>query len=741
MWLRQNSPNFYVRLPIKCVREFVLAIGGLTPNSKWWMLFYVACFAAAGARYAQAETVNDLGTAKLDDVTVTARTFEKPDWLLPVQQLAGAALAQRQGSTLGETLDNLPGIANSSFGPNVGRPIIRGMDGDRIRILQNSGANMDVSGLSFDHAVPIDPLTTERIEVLRGPATLLFGGSAMGGVVNVIDNRIARERAFDSQGGVMGKAEVRAGGAAREKSAGAMVETGNDQYAVHLDAFDRSTQNLEVPKDLSCAAQGVTTTQKRVCNSASNSQGGALGGTLFFDRGYLGLSTSQYNSNYGTVAEPSVAIGMARRHHVLEGKLRDPGPWLQDVKFQGGYTNYVHTEYNNLIAGTQFDNAGLDMRLEGQQRSVVLSNGWQLEGAVGIQRERNSLHAVGTEKFVPTSRTQSMAVFTYQVIKTPWGQWSAGARSESVGVQSLESIGPNNENPAQTKTSNPKSVALGVMRNLRTGDMQNGWQVTGNVSSSQRAPKDYELFAYGPHAATGAYEIGSSTLAIEKATQLDWGGEWKNGHHRFAVTAFTSEFANFISLQPSGTYKTSAGLDADGTLATHLPVYNFQGVRARFVGLESNAKMRLVGGQQALLSIDGQHGAVDLELRGDAVRADDLTHGQPLPRIAPVRLGADALWTQNGWGARLGFLHAGAQNRMPTYSNVTPVTTASYTTWNAGMNYHIHSGPTHWMWFAKLDNLTNTLAYSSTSILTQSMGSNAPPLAGRSVKVGLQASF
>jgi iron complex outermembrane receptor protein len=345
---------------------------------------------------------------------------------------------------------------------------------------------------------------------------------------------------------------------------------------------------------------------------------------------------------------------------------------------------------------------------------------------------------VGSEKFVPTSRTQSTALFTYQALKTPWGQWTAGARSESVSVQSLESIGPNNENAAQTVTFNPTSFALGVMRNLREGEGQNGWQLTSNISTSQRAPKDYELFAYGPHAATGAYEIGSSNMALEKATQLDLGGEWKNGLHKFSVTAFTSEFANFISLQSSGSYKTAAG--ATGT-SSDLPVYNFQGVRARFIGMESNAKLRMVGGQQALLSNDAQHGAVDLELRGDVVRADDITNGRPLPRIAPMRLGADALWSKNAWGVRFGFLHAGAQNRMPTYSNVTPVTTAGYTTWNAGLNYHAHSGPTHWMFFAKLDNLSNKLAYSSTSVLTQSMGSSAPPLAGRSVKVGLQASF
>ena len=699
-------------------------------------LAYVASLSCFAHLSVYAQSAQDPYTTRLDDVTITARSLENTGLLVPAQQLSGAALTQRLGSTLGETLDNLPGIANSSFGPNVGRPTIRGMDGDRIRILQNSGANMDVSGLSFDHAVPMDPLTTERIEILRGPATLLYGGSAIGGVVNVIDNRIARERAFDSKGGVMGKAELRTGGAANERSTGAMVETGTDKFAIHVDAFDRRTQNLKVPKNMSCES-GVNSV--KVCNSASNTKGGAVGGTLLFDRGYLGLSTSEYKSTYGTVAEEYVTIGMVRRHHALEGKLRDVGEWFQDVKFQGGYTQYSHTEYSSNVAGTQFDNGGLDMRLEARQRSVALGNGLQLEGTIGLQSERNNLHAVGDEKFVPTSRTHSTALFTYQALKTPWGQWTAGARSESVSVQSLESIGPNNENAAQTKTFNPMSFALGVMRNLRQGEAQNGWQVTSNITTSQRAPKDYELFAYGPHAATGAYEIGSSTMALEKATQLDLGGEWKNGLHKLGVTAFTSEFANFISLQSSGSYKTSAG--AVGT-STDLPVYNFQGVRARFMGLESHAKLRMVGGQQALLSNDAQHGAVDLELRGDILRADDLTNGRPMPRIAPMRLGADALWSKNAWGARFGFMHAGAQNRMPYYSNVTPVTTAAYTLWNAGLNYHAHSGPTHWMFFAKLDNLTNKLAYSSTSSLTQTMSSSlAPPLAGRSLKLGLQASF
>ena len=696
------------------------------------MSAYATCLFFSSHITVSAQNVQDPLTTRLDDITITARPLENSVLLVPAQQLSGAALTQRLGSTLGETLDNLPGIANSSFGPNVGRPTIRGMDGDRIRILQNSGANMDVSGLSFDHAVPIDPLTTERIEILRGPATLLYGGSAIGGVVNVIDNRIARERAFDAKGGVMGKAEVRVGGAANERSTGAMVETGTDKFAIHIDAFDRRTQNLKVPKNMSCES-GVNSV--KVCNSASNTKGGAVGGTLLFDRGYLGLSTSEYKSTYGTVAEEYVTIGMVRRHHALEGKLRDVGEWFQDVKFQGGYTNYSHTEYTSNVAGPIFDTNGTDIRLEARQRSISLGNGLQLEGMLGLQRENNNLGASGDEKFIPSSRTQSTALFTYQALKTSWGQWSAGARTEGVSVQSLENIAstttPISTISAQTKTFNPLSFALGVMRNLRTGEMQEGWQITSNLSASQRAPKDYELFANGAHAATGSFEVGSPNNTLEKATQLDVGGEWKKGVHKFGLTTFTSNFSNYISLQASG-----------ANSAANAPIYNFQGVRARFMGLESHAKLRMVGGQQALLSNDAQHGAVDLELRGDIVRADDLTNGRPMPRIAPMRLGADALWSKNAWGARFGLIHAGAQNRMPYYSNVTPVTTAAHTMWSAGLNYRAHSGQTNWMFFAKLDNLTNKLAYSSTSSLTQTMSSSlAPPLAGRSLKLGLQASF
>jgi iron complex outermembrane receptor protein len=672
--------------------------------------------------FAHAQSVGIDDATHLDEVTITARSLESRRWVQPVQQLSGAALTQRQGSNLGETLDNLPGIANSSFGPNVGRPVMRGMEGDRISLLQNGGANMDVSGLSADHAVPIDPLTTERIEVLRGPMTLLYGNSAMGGVVNLIDNRIARERVFGSEGGVMGRTEVRSGGAADERSTGAMVEAGHDRFALHVDAFERTTQNLRVPKDMTCAG---TPNGRRVCNSVSDSHGAAVGGTLIFDRGYLGLSTSEYRSTYGTVAEPNVSIGMARRHHVMEGVLRDAGPAIEDLKIQLGHTNYTHTEYDNAVVGTRFDNQGDDLRLEARQRRMQLNPDLQLDGVVGASRERNTLQAVGDEKFMGPSRTHSAAVFSLQSLKTAWGQINAAARAESVQVELLEVF---NGTAAQSKHFNPLSVSMGVVRNDRQGEAQNGWQFTSNLTANQRAPKDYELFANGPHVATASYERGDAHLGLEKGTQLDVGAEWKYDAHTVALTSFSSQFSNYLSLQPTG---------QDAGAPNHLPIYTYAGVRARLYGLESSAKLRMVGGQQAIWSPHSTHGTMDFELRADAIHAQDLTNNTPLPRIAPLRLGADAVWSRNAWGARLGFMHASAQNRVPENG----VATAGYTLLNAGLNFHTHTGPTHWLLFAKLDNITNKLAYSSTSVLTQTMSSNAPPLAGRSLKVGAQMSF
>lgn len=686
------------------------------------VLSLALAWATSPTAWAQASTAEHGVAHRLDEVTITAEPFHEGALLAPAQQLSGAALTQRQGSTLGETLDQLPGVANSSFGPNVGRPAIRGLDGDRIQILQNGAAVQDASSLSFDHAVPIDPLTTERIEVLRGPATLQYGGSALGGVVNVIDNRIARQRSFDASGGVLGKAEVRVGGAADERSSGLMVESGNDRIAVHADAFERRTADLRVPRDMPCGA-GVG---PRVCNSDSHTRGGGAGLTLYGDRSYLGLSTSEYRSDYGTVAEEDVRIGMVRRHHALEGAWRDVLPGFEQVQLQWGQTDYQHAEYNRTsgVTGTTFSNQGQALRVQASQRPWRLGANLQLTGWVGVQHDRSDFQALGDEAFVPSSRSRTSALYVIQTLRTEWGEWRGGWRQESVSVQSL---GGASFGPASARAFQPTSVALGFVRQLGPTTPAFGWQLSGNLSRSQRAPKDYELFANGPHVATHAYERGNDTLGLERATQVDLGLSHRDGPHRLSATVFVADFSHYLALTPDGTQQ--GGLD----------VYRYEDVRARLRGWEAQARWRMVGGTQALTRIDPRVGAVDLELRADGVHAQDLTHDQPMPRIAPLRVGGDVLWSRESWGARLGVTHAMAQNRVPDGQWTTP----GYTLWSLGLNHHRHRGRMHWLWFARLDNVSNQTAYASTSILRQTLATSdrVPPLPRRSLKLGVQVSF
>ncbi|MCB2035605.1 MAG: TonB-dependent receptor plug domain-containing protein, partial [Ottowia sp.] len=226
----------------------------LPPRAPWCAVALLGALAGPGAHAQQAAPADDGATPapSLSEVTVTGNPLGAEQTVAPSSVLSGENLLLQRAATLGDTLQNQPGVASSYFGPNAGRPSIRGLDGDRVRILQNSGASVDASSLSYDHNTPIDPLAVERVEVLRGPAALLYGGSAQGGVVNVIDNRIPREPVAGPEGGVTGRADASWASGNREASGTALVEGGNDRYALHVDAFARHAGDTAVPITLGC---------------------------------------------------------------------------------------------------------------------------------------------------------------------------------------------------------------------------------------------------------------------------------------------------------------------------------------------------------------------------------------------------------------------------------------------------------------------------------------------------------
>jgi len=665
--------------------------------------------------------------ASLQEVTVTGNPLGAADLIAPAASYSGTGLLLRSQTTLGETLDGTPGVSSTYFGPNASRPIIRGLDGDRIRILNNSGALLDVSGLSFDHAVSADPISIERIEVLRGPGALQYGGSAVGGVVNVIDNRIPREPQFDAEGGISGKADLGLATGNRERGGGVLVEAGTNRYTLHVDAFDRQTSDVHVPVDLLCTRADANSVQNRICNSASQTRGGAVGGTAFFDQGYLGASVSSYRSRYGTVAEDEVTINMKSDRVALEGELRNLGGFIQSVKGQLSHTDYQHTEFEGADVGTVFKNKGTDLRLEARHAKLG-----GFTGLLGLQADRTQFSANGAEAFAPNSRTRQTGVFAYEEYATNWGKLTAGGRMDAVTVESLGNPQLSRFSPA-SRDFKPKSLALGGLWNSAPN-----WQLTSNLASTERAPKDYELFAQGPHVATRAWETGNAALGKEKSISLDVGAAWKSGANSFTANAYMHRFKNYIGLASTGnTYGQEQGnlnpqdLNGDGIDDNDpdnsiLPELAYSGVRARFMGLEASGNVRLLQGASTL----------DLALRGDLVRAKNTSSGQNLPRIAPARVGATLNWANGPWGTSLGFDRSAAQNRVAAGDR----TTAAYTRWNAAATYKQAAGPASLLWYARLDNLTNQLAYSATSVLTTTAFPKSP-LPGRSLKVGLQAAF
>ena len=671
-------------------------------------------------------------TVTLKDVTITGNPLGATDLISPAAAYSGQGLLLRSQSTLGETLDGTPGVSSTYFGPNASRPVIRGLDGDRIRILQNSGASLDASGLSFDHAVPSDPISMERIEVLRGPGALLYGGNAVGGVVNVIDNRIPREALFDAKGGVAGKLDFGIGSVNAEKRAGLLLETGTDRYALHVDVFGRQTEDVSVPIDLACTKATSPAVQRKICNSAATASGGALGGSVFFNQGFVGLSVSDFRTNYGTVAEDEVTIDMRTRRYALEGEIRGLGGFLQSVKAQASRTDYQHTEFEGSQTGTIFKNEGSDLRLQARQAKLGA-----LEGVVGVQLDESQFSADGAEAFAPYSRTRQSALFALEELSTSWGKLSFGARVESVNVESKGNPQVARFIPA-SRSFSPTSYAFGALWNVASQ-----WQLTGNLSYSERAPKDYELFADGPHVATNAYEVGNASFSKEQSTNLDIGVKWARGANNFGISAFVNQFNNYIALDATGLLRDSYGNGGAGVSVTDsgngdntslesggaagiLPEFAYSQVGARFTGLEASGNIRLLEGRQTL----------DLALNADLVRAANTTTGQNLPRIAPARVGAALAWSQGAWGAGFAINHVAAQNDVAPGQPIT----AAYTLLNASLRYQQKLGASTLLWFAKIDNLSDVLAYSSTSILTQTAPGKAS-LPGRSLKLGLQASF
>ena len=651
--------------------------------------------------------------ATLEPVVVTGNPLASGEVAVPVSVLSGEGLVLRRGSTLGETLGGLPGVSATQFGPNASRPIVRGLDGERVRILSNAGASLDASSLSFDHAVPIDPLIVERVEVLRGPGALQYGGSAIGGVVNAIDNRIPKDR-IDAPAG---SAEARLGGAAGERGGAAIVETGNGRWALHADAYGRRTSDLRVPRYTPIEDGAALPETKRVRNSASETRGGAIGASLFFDRGRIGASVDTHDSDYGTVAEPDVTIRMKRDRLAVSGELnRLAGP-IAAVRAQASGTRYRHREIDGSgVVGTTFESSGGEARVEAEHRPVG-----RLKGVFGLQIEDVDFSALGAEAFVPSTRSERRAVFVVEELGWAGGTLTGGLRGERARIRSsgdADASAPKFGPPAR------RDFSLGSASLSNAYKLTPEWTLTAALAATGRAPAAFELYANGMHAATGTYERGDPTLGSERGRNVDLALQWKAGPSRVRVGAFVSRYSRFISLEPTGnTVDESGAIVAAGT-PDSAPEHAFRAVRARLHGVEVDGSWRLL------------HSPWTLELSGklDLVRASNATTGEPLPRVAPLRaaLGLDA--SRGAWGGRIEVDAAARQRRVPS----TDVPTAGYAIVNLALTHRLAVAQSEALWFVKLSNVGDKLASNASTLRTVR---ELSPLPGRALMAGLRLSF
>lgn len=651
----------------------------------------------------------------MDEMVITA-PLERPLF----KQVQSAAVLSGQNlnlalePSLGQTLSRMPGVSSSYFGPASSRPIIRGLDGDRVRILQNGLNTIDASATSADHAVSFDTSNLKSVEVVRGPATLLYGSNAIGGVVNAIDGRIVDEKL---DGTIRGALNSRYTSVDNGYLSSLMVEGGHKGLAFHVEAFTRAAEDFRIPgnarttneQTLNPLPPGETETRKIMPNSNLRTEGATGGLSYIWDKGFVGFSWTEFHTNYGSPAEPNVVIDMHQQRLDVRGAFYKPLPRIKEISYKLATSSYEHTEYDSGQPSTLFTNKGYDGRLEVKHEKIA-----GMEGVLGYQSGRSEFTSAGSEAFLPPTITQSNSVFFYEDISRGPVSFQFGGRYDHTGVESLASAA---FGPALARTFNNFSGSAGIV--FTPNDE---YAVAFTINHAERAPTYQELFANGTHAATGAFEIGNSNLNPEKSLGFDLNVRKRIGWVTGSVGGYYNRYSNFIGQFPTGIVHVVGG-----------EIYNeliYQATNAEFIGSELEATFHLL---HPITTEPPEHQTnLHWQLKADVVRARDTQTGLSLPRIPPFHLTNTLVLEHGAFGARLEGIYAAPQSRLTTNESRTD----SYFLVNLTLTYRIKQGPTTLDIFVKGMNLTNEDAREHASVLKDRV-----PLPGRGLVAGIKLTF
>lgn len=670
--------------------------------------------------FAQDTAPHDADRAKtLDELVVTATPLRSniENVVQPIEILAGEALDDRRAGTLGETLSSLLGVQSSFFGSGVGRPIIRGQEGARVQVLSEGISSLDASTTSVDHALSIEPFLADQIEVLKGPATLLYGPGAIGGAVNVVDGRVP---SVLPETPISGRAELRGGTVADERSGMLRLDGAAGRIAWHVDGFRRETSDYEIPgfarhvhEDEHEEEHGHEEEEENpfglLPNSAVDTRGGAVGASYIGERGYLGLAVSRYETLYGLPGhghhhhdedhgdehdeeeEEQVRIDLGQTRYDLKGGLIDPFAGIEAINLRVGTNNYRHVELEGDEIGTRFDNDAVEARADLVHAPIA---GWR--GAFGVQASRRDFSAVGEEAFVPPSLTRDVGLFLIEEQNLDRWKLEWGLRADRVRIEA-----EGHEN----RSFSGFSASAGALFRLN-----DALHFSASFDRAERAPNAEELFSDGPHLATSAFEIGDDTLQSETARQLELGAHLHAGPLSGKLSVYRNRLSDFI-------YLADTGEEEDD-----LPVRVWTQADATFRGLEAELNWAVV---------DNASGAWNLRLSGDGVNAK-LDNGARLPRIVPSRTSLGLDWKREGWRASVETQRYETQNDVADFEEPTE----GFSLLNASVAYHWDVGNIGWEVYLRGTNLGNREARMHTSVLKE-----VAPLPGRNLLFGLRAFF
>lgn len=640
-------------------------------------------------------------------VTSTALRESPLEVAQPTAVLAGDLLRRQIASSIGETLSQEPGLSSTYFGPGASRPVIRGLGGYRVQTLQDGLASLDVSSLSQDHAVSVESVVSQQIEVIKGPAALLYGSGASGGLVNVVTHRIPMSTPQQSLGGA---AELRGDTAANERTGALSLDAAAGMLAFHADYFRRETDDVRIPGyaqsdalrgELIDAGDTPDSVRDRLPNTASEAQGGALGASLIGDAARGGLSWSRYETTYGIPGEEQAFIGMKQDR--LDGKAEwDLDGALTKLHLSGSCNDYTHTEFEGPgEPGTLFNQSACETRIAVDNDP---GNGWR--GIAGVQYVDIDFAAVGEEAFVPSSVTRQASVFVFEERHFDTWTLELGARAEKQKIDvDAAAARPDYEDTAV-------SLSAGAVWKFRDDSA-----LAVNVTRTQRNPQAIELYASSgaPHVAAQRFETGDPDLDKEEAITADLSLRRAGEGIQWTVNAFYNDYRNYIHENPTGVFQPTEEGD-------EFQVFEYTQGGATFHGFEAEVTFPLFAA-----------GDRDLKLRlaSDYVRGK-LDNGNDLPQIPPLRFGAGLHYEQGGWYIGLEAYYYDRQDRIA--ANELP--TESFTLVDLDTSYRLPMGNSHALLFLRGTNLLDEAARQHASPLK-----DIAPLPGRALHVGARVEF